>query len=224
MAKILIVDDDDQLLAVLAGSLRKEGYLIELCYSKEEAEENLRLGEYDLLVLDLGLPDGSGFDICRDYRARGGTARILMLTGQSAERDKELGLDLGADDYLTKPFGFRELAARIRALLRRAAPIASDNVEFANIKLDLTNKRMYRDGSEVHLQPLDFAVLAHFARHQGQVLTQEALLNKVWGTYTESGVEALRAAVKRIRKEIDREGQASMIETVHRVGYCFRPC
>jgi len=223
MAKILFVDDDDQLLSVLSSSLKKEGYLVELCFNKEEAAEHLAMSSYDIMVFDVTLPDGSGFDLCREYRSAGGTAPILMLTGKSEEKDKELGLDLGADDYLTKPFGFRELSARLRALLRRSTVIASDLVEFGKIKVDITNKRLLRDGQEIHLQPLDFALLVHLVKHPGQLFTQEALLNRVWGTYTESGVEALRASVRRIRKEIDMEGEPSTIETVHKVGYCFKP-
>ncbi|MBS1999743.1 MAG: response regulator transcription factor [Cyanobacteria bacterium SZAS LIN-2] len=223
MAKILLVDDDDQLLSVLSASLKKDGYLVELCYSKSEAMEYISASSYDLMVFDVTLPDGNGFDLCKEYRAGGGTAPILMLTGKSDERDKELGLDLGADDYLTKPFGFRELSARLRALLRRSAPITPDVMAVGKLTLDTTNKKLFRDGREVHMQPLDYALLEYLVKHPAQLFTQEALLRQVWGTYTESGVEALRAAIKRIRKEIDTEGEPSMIETTHKVGYSFQP-
>jgi len=223
MAKILLVDDDDQLLSVLSASLKKDGYMVELCYSKSEAHEYIAASSYDLMVFDVSLPDGNGFDLCREYRAGGGTTPILMLTGKSDERDKELGLDLGADDYLTKPFGFKELAARLRALLRRSATIIPDVLEVGKLKLDTANKKLFRAGQEVHMQPLDYALLEYLVKHPNQLFTQEALLRHVWGTYTESGVEALRASVKRIRKEIDAEGETSMIETVHKVGYSFKP-
>ncbi len=222
MAKILLVDDDDELLSVVSESLTKDGHKIELCYSKAEATEMLADNQFDLLVFDVTLPDGSGFDLCKDYRAKGGITPILMLTGKSDERDKELGLDLGADDYLTKPFGLRELAARIRALLRRPAVMAAEVVHLNNLKIDLANRKLFRNDQEVRLQPLDFSLLEFFIKHPNQVLSQETILSRVWNSYTESGVEALRAAVKRIRKEIDQEGCESLIETIHKVGYAFR--
>ncbi len=223
MAKILLVDDDDELLSVVSESLTKDGHKIELCYSKTEANEMLGDNQFDLLVFDVTLPDGSGFDLCKEYRARGGITPILMLTGKSDERDKELGLDLGADDYLTKPFGLRELAARMRALLRRPAAMVAEVVQLNNLKIDLSNRKLFRNDQEVRLQPLDFSLLEFFIKHPNQVLSQETILNRVWNSYTESGVEALRAAVKRIRKEIDQEGSESLIETIHKVGYAFRP-
>lgn len=222
MAKIIIVDDDDELLALVSDTLSKDGHRTELCYTKAEAKEALKLSSFDLIVLDVSLPDGSGFDICRDFRAGGGQTPILMLTGHAQERDKELGLDLGADDYLTKPFGLRELAARIRALLRRPQQFTPEMITIRNLQLDVGNRRLLRDGQPVKLQPLDYSLLEFFVKNANQVLTQEAILKRVWESYTESGVEALRASIKRIRKEIDIEGEESLIETVHRVGYTFR--
>ena len=223
MAKILLVDDDDELLAVVSESLSKEGHKIELCYSKSEATEMLCENSFDLLVFDVTLPDGSGFDLCKEYRTRGGTTPVLMLTGKSDERDKELGLDLGADDYLTKPFGLRELAARMRALLRRPAAIIPEVIQVSDLKIDVQNRKLFKNDQEVRLQPLDYSLLEFFVKHPNQALSQETILNRVWNSYTESGVEALRAAVKRIRKEIDEEGRESLIETIHKIGYAFRP-
>jgi DNA-binding response OmpR family regulator len=223
MAKILLVDDDDNLLAVVSASLTKDGHQVELCYSKDEANTALSLSSFDIVVLDVALPDGSGFDICRDFRSKGGTTPILMLTGKDTERDKELGLDLGADDYLTKPFGFRELSARLRALLRRGRDVTPQTIEMKGLSIDLNQRRLFRNEQEVRLQPLDYNLLEFFAKHPNQVLTQETILNRVWKSYSESGVEALRASVKRIRKEIDIVGQESLIETLHKIGYTFKP-
>ncbi|MBU6454000.1 MAG: response regulator transcription factor [Cyanobacteria bacterium REEB67] len=223
MAKILLVDDDDSLLAIVSESLAKEGHSVERCYSKGEATELLAGSFFDVIVLDVGLPDGSGFDICSDYRSAGGRSPILMLTGKSEVRDKEQGLDLGADDYLTKPFNLRELSARLRALLRRPPAVARQLVEIGAITIDATERRIFKNGVEIHLQPLDYSLLEYFIKHPHEALSQETILRSVWKSYTESGIEALRASVKRIRKEIDLPGQDSLIETVHKVGYCFRP-
>src|SRR5215471_14636408 len=136
MAKILLVDDDNELTLIVAESLAKEGHKSEICRTKLEAVETLENSSFDLLVLDVGLPDGSGFDLCREYRARGGGSPIIMLTGKTEIRDKEHGLDIGADDYITKPFSVRELAARIRAILRRPPVYTGSIIESSGIKLD----------------------------------------------------------------------------------------
>lgn len=223
MAKILFVDDDYELLSIVSEFLGKEGHRTELCHTKQEATDALALSAFDLIVLDVQLPDGTGFDICRDYRTQGGVTPILMLTGQAQERDKELGLDLGADDYLTKPFSLRELAARVRALLRRPAVYNAQVLEVRDLRLDLSARKLFKGQREIRLQPLDFALLEFFMKHPNQSLSQETILRRVWEAYSESGIEALRASVKRIRKEIDNEDQPSLIETVHKVGYAFRP-
>lgn len=223
MAKILLVDDDNELTSIVSESLEKEGHLSEICRTKFEAVETLANSSFDLLVLDVGLPDGSGFDICRDFRARGGATPIIMLTGKTDIRDKEHGLDSGADDYVTKPFSVRELVARVRAVLRRPSNYTGTYIEFHSIKLDTSNRQAFKNNILIRLQPLDYSLLEYLMKHPNQVLTQENILQRVWETYTESGVEALRAAVKRIRKEIDDEGKDSHIETIYKVGYAFRP-
>lgn len=223
MAKILLVDDDNELTSIVSETLAKDGHLSEICRTKFEAVETLANSSFDLLVLDVGLPDGSGFDICRDYRARGGACPIIMLTGKSDIRDKEHGLDIGADDYVTKPFSVRELSARIRAVLRRPANYTGTYIESSGIKLDTANRKAFKNNILIRLQPLDYSLLEYLMKHPNQVLSQENILARVWESYTESGVEALRAAIKRIRKEIDDESRDSYIETIYKVGYAFRP-
>ena len=223
MAKILLVDDDSDLLNIVSEALGRESYNVETCYTKGEAVELLAGSSFDVLVLDVGLPDGSGFDLCRDYRAGGGTAAVILLTGKSDIRDKEQGLDLGADDYLTKPFSLRELSARLRALLRRPVAVKRQMFEVGALVVDMTDRRIFKNGAEIHLQPLDYSLLEYFIKHPNEALSQENILRSVWKSYTESGIEALRASVKRVRKEIDFAGEDSLIETVHKVGYCFRP-
>ena len=223
MLKLLIVDDDENLVGLLSNTLKKEGYMVDWSFTKEEAEENLKIAQYDILILDVTLPDGNGFALCRQYRARGLTAPILMLTGENDERSKEKGLDSGADDYLTKPFGMLELLARLRALTRRSQTFVPQIINIGLITLDFSNKRIFKSTSEIHLQKLDYNLLELLVKNPGRLFSHEALLTQVWGTYTESGVDSLRTAIKRIRKEIDQEGMPSMIETVHKVGYVFKP-
>jgi DNA-binding response OmpR family regulator len=219
MLKVLIVDDDENLVSLLNHTLSKEGYMVDYSFTKEEAQENLEIAQYDILILDVTLPDGNGFGLCQQYRARGLTAPILMLTGENDERSKEKGLDSGADDYLTKPFGMRELLARLRALTRRSQIFVPQITNIGPITIDFSNKRVFKSTGEIHLQKLDYNLLELLAKNPGRLFSHEALLTKVWGTYTESGVDSLRTAIKRIRKEIDQEGSPSLIETVHKVGY-----
>lgn len=221
MAKLFLMDDDESLVSVLRKAFEQAGYLIETCYLTAPAKEMLALSKFDVIILDVDLPDGSGFDVCKSYRNSGGRTPILMLTGKSEIHDKELGLDLGADDYLTKPFSVKELMARIRALQRRPATFVEREICFGSAVMDVINRRLLVNGKPVHMQPLDFSLLEYFARHPDQILSQEVLLKAVWDTYTESGVEALRASVKRIRKEIDQAGEESRIETLYKVGYIF---
>lgn len=197
--------------------------MVDSCFTKEEAQEHLTAATYDLLVFDVNLPDGDGIRLCEECRSRGLTTPILMLTGQDWEQSKERGLDSGADDYLTKPFGMRELLARLRALTRRAQSFAPKSANFGAIEIDFTNKRVSKNDTEIRLQNLDYNLLEVLAKNPNQLFSHEALLTRVWGTYTESGVDSLRTAIKRIRKEIDNADGPSMIETVHKVGYVFKP-
>lgn len=144
-----------------------------------------------------------------------------MLTGKSEISDKEEGLDLGADDYLTKPFSLRELSARLRAILRRPENLLSKQIDIGGAIVDLSNKTLLVAGKAVHLQPLDFALLEYLVKHPNQVLPAERLLNAVWDSFSESGSEALRASIKRIRREIDGPDDKSHIETLYKQGYIF---
>ncbi|MBX9691525.1 MAG: response regulator transcription factor, partial [Cyanobacteria bacterium] len=167
------------------------------------------------------LPDVSGIEVLKALRDMKRNTPVIMLTGKTRIAEKELGLDAGADDYLTKPFEINELGARIRALIRRASGSTSYTLTFGNIKLDPKKQSVTQDGVNLSLAPGEFALLEYFMRHPGKVLSVDQLLNAVWTSDSEAGGDAIRSCIKRLRKKFD-DGDG-MIETVHRQGYRFNP-
>jgi len=224
MAKILLAEDDIDLAAMVSGWLTSERFTVEVAHDGAFAADLLRLSNYDVVVLDWDLPNRSGIEILREYRDGGGAAPVIMLTGKAATSDKQTGLDLGADDYLTKPFDIKELGARIRALLRRPALINSAVLKVGDIELDTAKYRVLRNGAEIHLLPRDFALLEFLLRHKDQVFSAEALISRVWVSDSDASPEGLRTAIKRIRKKIDdgNEDSQSLIENIPKVGYRLR--
>jgi DNA-binding response OmpR family regulator len=220
MSKILIVEDDEDLVKILTEFFSAERYSPEVVRNGQEAAEMLRVASFDLIVLDWNLPMRSGPDVCKEFRANGGSTPIIMLTGKGQVADKEQGLDSGADDYLTKPFSLRELAARVRALLRRPGAVVSVKLKAREIELDPIKYSVTKAGQSVHLQPQDFSLLEFLMKHPDQVFTPDALLARVWGSNSEATAESVRSAVKRLRQKLDDEGEErSIIENVPRVGY-----
>jgi DNA-binding response OmpR family regulator len=217
MAKVLLVEDDKDLANMVRTFLLFEHHAVESLFDGKGAVEHLKAYPYDIIILDWELPERSGIEILKEYRQRGGTTPILMLTGKGALEDKETGLDAGADDYLPKPFEMRELGARVRALLRRPAGAVSNLLAAGDIKLDTVKYRVWKTDQPISLVPKEFKLLEFFMRHPNQVFTPEALLNRVWPSESESTEEALRTAVKRLRKKIDPAGE--VLRTVHGVGY-----
>ncbi|HEY9787548.1 MAG TPA: response regulator transcription factor [Candidatus Obscuribacterales bacterium] len=221
MAKILVVEDDVNLIFTLSEFLGSENHVVEVVKDGEEAVSRLSYFQYDLVVLDWNLPSTSvsGLDVLRQYRARGGKIPVLLLTGRSTISEKEVGLDSGADDYLTKPFHLKELAARIRALLRRPADtLPSNTLKVQNIELDPVSKKVTVNGARIHLLPRDYSLLEFFMRHPDQVFSNEALLERVWHSESEATAEALRSSLKRIRSKI-MDVDCKLIENIPKVGY-----
>jgi len=222
---ILVVDDEPIVRETLAEALEADGYRVLAAADGQEALARFRAERPDLVVLDLMLPRLSGIEVCRIIRAESGVP-ILMLTAKSSEVDKVVGLELGADDYVTKPFSLRELAARIRALLRRAEQAGAEvtsTIELGPVVVDLAGHRLLRGGVPVRLKPRVFELLAFLVRHPGQVFSREQLLEQVWG-YDYAGetrtvdvhVHWLRAAIE------DDPAQPRYIHTVRGAGYVFR--
>lgn len=219
MAKILVVEDDESLSRMVSEWLLGEHHTVECSYDGADAAEKLKFYEFDMVILDLNLPSQGGIKILREFRGCGKTTPVLILTGQDKIEDKEIGLDSGADDYLTKPFHMKELSARVRAVLRRPASYSGDRLVSRGLELDPGNHTVKVNGNEISLLPKEFQLLEFLMRHPDQVFSADALLNRVWASASDSSIDALTTCVKRLRKKIDVEGSPSFIKTVHGVGY-----
>lgn len=222
MAKILILEDDVPLSAIIKDRLVAERHIVETVCAGKEACELLNAYEYDLLILDWTMPDITGFDVCKLFRSRGGVTPILILTGRNTVQEKELGLDAGADDYLTKPFHMNELAARVRALLRRPRPLFGSILAAGDVCLETGNHRITRNGDKIQLQPNEFSLLEFFMKHPDQVFSPQALLGRIWPSGEEATLNAIYSCIRRVRQKIDTPGEPSIIQTVHGVGYKLR--
>lgn len=223
MPKILVVEDDREFSNLIKDWLSAQGYLIESAHSGPDALHLLKLGSYDLVVLDVNLPGLSGLDVCRTYRQRGGSAPVIMLTVNKSIDDKEGGFDAGADDYLPKPFNFRELSARVKALLKRGqAPLSSNQLVAFGIVINLAEHSVSKDGVEINLMPKEFAILELLMKNAGQVFSADAILQRLWADETAATSETIRSYITKLRSKLDRPNQDSLIVTVHGVGYKFR--
>jgi DNA-binding response OmpR family regulator len=219
MAKIVVVEDDKDLVNLIKGILAIERHTIDSVHNGHEALAIIQMHPYDLVILDWMLPGRSGTEICRDYRARGGSAPILMLTAKAEVDDRAEGLDSGADDYLTKPFHPKEFSARVRALLRRPQSVMAKTLKAADIELDPSQIKVFKAGQQIHLLPKEFALLELFLRYPTQVFSAEALLDRVWNTDSSASLDTVRTYIKTLRKKIDNNPKDSLIRTVHGVGY-----
>lgn len=220
MTMILLVDDDKGLVNLVFQSLIFEKYLCEIAYDGTEARRKLADPVFDFIILDWQLPDVTGPELLQEYRAAGGAAPVLMLTGKNSVEDKEMGLDSGADDYLTKPFSVKELTARIRALLRRPQDVQDNQLRAGDLIVDPKNRKVSSNGQAIVLLPKEFQLLEFMMRHPNVVFSTEELLNRVWSSESESTLEATKSTMKRLRKKLDPEG--IYIHTKHGVGFIFQ--
>jgi DNA-binding response OmpR family regulator len=222
---ILVVDDEPTLRETLAEALDADGFRVITAADGREALVQFRMHRPELVVLDLMLPELSGIEVCRVIRQESGVP-ILMLTAKSSEVDKIVGLELGADDYVTKPFSLRELSARIRALLRRSEQVASESlatVTIGDVTVDLTGHRLLRDGEVVPLKPKVFELLAFLVSHPGQVFTREQLLQQVWGYDYAGETRTVDVHVHWLRTAIEPDPAApTLVQTVRGIGYVLR--
>ena len=223
MPVILIVEDQPDLAAGLKDNCEYEGYETLVATDGEQGLRAALDRKPDLILLDVMLPKRNGFDVCRDLRAGGVEAPILMLTARGLEADKVLGLELGADDYITKPFSMRELSARIRAHLRRSSrEPASPVYTVGDVRLDFRSHHATRGTEPLPMTPREFAVMKYFIEHRGEVVTREQLLNDIWGLTNYPLTRTVDNHVAKLRQKIERNpAEPEWLITVHKIGYKF---
>ncbi|MEJ7789296.1 MAG: response regulator transcription factor [Thermoleophilaceae bacterium] len=225
--RILLVDDEQSLQTLLAFPLRKDGYEVVPALDGQEALDRLRETSFDLVVLDLMLPKVDGFEVCRQVRARS-SVPIIMLTARAEEIDKVLGLELGADDYITKPFSVREFRSRVKAVLRRAELVRADDAGEeplldGGLRIDFEKRAVSVGGEQVRLTYVEFEILTALARHPGRVFNRMVLLERVWGDASYRDPRTVDVHIRHLREKLEADPRyPEMILTVRGVGYRYR--
>lgn len=221
--RILVVEDEARIASLISRTLRLEGYQVEVAPNGETALDKALSSPPDLIVLDVMLPDIDGLEVCRQLRMAGCEEPVLMLTAKDAIPDRVAGLDAGADDYLTKPFAFDELLARIRALLRRAAPPEAEApLQFADLVLDPSTRQARRGEREIELTAKEYDVLELFMHHPRQVLTRDIIYDRIWGYDFGGESNIIEVYVRYLRAKLEAEGEPRLIYTLRGVGYVLR--
>ena len=221
--RILVVEDEARIASLISRTLRLEGYQVEVAPDGETALDKAISNPPDLFVLDVMLPDIDGLEVCRQLRMAGCDEPVLMLTAKDAISDRVEGLDAGADDYLVKPFAFDELLARIRALLRRAAPPEADTpLQFADLVLDPTTRQARRGDRDIELTAKEYDVLELFMHHPRQVLTRDIIYDRIWGYDFGGESNIIEVYVRYLRAKLEAGGEPRLIYTLRGVGYVLR--
>jgi len=225
MSRILIVEDDPAMSVALRDGFEFEKHVVAMASDGEEALRAARDVDHDVIILDVMLPQKSGLDVCRELRKSGNNTPIIMLTARGQEVDKVVGLKLGADDYITKPFSFMELLARLEAVMRRTRrEMPADEVTFGDVKLDFRTYRATKGGVPIDLTQREFRILRHFLDHANGVVTRESLLQHVWGYDPSALTRTVDTHVARLRQKIESiPAEPRHLLTVHRAGYRFVP-
>jgi len=220
--RILVVEDEARMASLVKRGLEEEGYAVDIAGNGEDGVWLGTENPYDAVVLDVLLPDIDGFEVCRRLRAAGRWAPILMLTARDAVPDRVRGLDAGADDYLTKPFSYSELLARLRALLRRGSHERPAALTVGDLTLDPATRDILRGDQPVDLTPKEFSLLEYFMRHPGEVLTRTQILEHVWDFAFDGDSNVIEVYVRYLREKVDRPFGRQSLETVRGVGYRLR--
>jgi len=222
VSRILVVEDEPAIALALEDDLRLEGYDVEVVSDGDTASRAARERAYDLILLDVMLPRKDGFDVCREVRRAGVRTPILMLTAKAQEAEKVMGLDLGADDYLTKPYGRHELRARVRALLRRTTPDPGGIYQFGDVEVDFGRAEVRRGGERVELTPLEFRLMAAFVGSRGRVFTRQQLLDAAWGQDMAITERVVDNQILNLRRKIETDpAHPRYIASVRGLGYRF---
>lgn len=220
--KILVVEDDRTVGQYVLRGLSEQGFQTDLVADGNEALKAASQGSYDLIVLDLRLPGMSGFEVLRTVRDRGSTMPILVLTAQDAVDFKVQALRAGADDYVTKPFAFEELLARVEALGRRPKQIAPKSLRVGDLELDIGTREVTRGGRRIELTPKEYAVLEYLMRHAGRVMSRTLITEYAWDYHFDPGTNIVDVVINRLRKKVDQGQAGKLIHTVRGVGYVLK--
>ena len=219
--RVLLVEDDPGLGAIIKTGFAEQGMQVVAVTSYPDGQMKAVLGTFDVIILDVMLPGGTGFDLCRELRKRDIATPILMLTARDTVDDRVTGLDVGADDYLTKPFAFRELLARVRALARRRGAPLPETLRVSDLEVDLNAHRVRRAGKPIELTAKEFSLLEFFLLHKGQVVDRAAITAHVWDENHDPFTNVLEVLVRRLRRKIDDEYPVKLIQTLRGAGYRF---
>jgi len=217
--RVLLVEDEVRLAENVRRGLAAEGFVVDVVHDGAEGLFQGQVNDYDVVVLDIMLPGLNGYEVCRRLRAGGVWSPVLMLTAKDGEYDQADALDLGADDYLTKPFSFLVLVARLRALIRRGAPARPTVLQAGDLTLDPARRTVRRDGAEIVLTPREFGVLHFLMRHRGDVVSKSAILESVWDAHYEGDANVVEVYIGYLRRKIDQPFGRHAIETVRGMGY-----
>lgn len=217
--RILVVEDDKKVAAFLQKGLREEQYAVDVCRNGEDAVYEAQVNPYDVIILDIMLPGKDGFTICRELRENDVLTPILMLTAKDSLEDKIIGLSGGADDYLTKPFSFEELLARIRALLRRSQDYKTGLLKVADLELDPLRRTVKRGGTPITLSGKEYALLEYLMRNKGIILSQSKIIDHVWDRNYDGTSNLINVYINHLREKIDKNAEVKLIKTVRGQGY-----
>jgi DNA-binding response OmpR family regulator len=217
--RVLVIDDDRRLCAVIKRGLLEEAYAVDLAYDGQEGEYLAEVNPYDLIILDIMLPNKDGIEVCRELRAKKINTPILMLTAKDTVEDRVRGLDTGADDYLVKPFAFNELLARVRALLRREGMSKSPELRVGDLTLNALTRQVWRGQRSIELTTKEYVILEYFMNHPSVVVTRTMIEEHAWDYDFDSLSNLVDVYIRRLRRKIDNEGEDSLIQTVRGAGY-----
>lgn len=220
--RILIAEDEPHLNEVIGKRLRAEHYSVDCCMNGREALEYIECAEYDVVILDIMMPEVSGLEVLQKLRAKNDKTPVLLLTARDSVEDRVTGLDTGADDYLVKPFSFDELLARIRVMIRRASDHVSNRFELADLTVDCNERRVYRGSVEIMLSSKEFSILEYLIRNAGIVLSRDRIEQHIWNYDYEGGSNVVDVYIRYLRKKIDDDFEPKLIHTIRGTGYVLR--
>ncbi len=223
--RILVVEDEKKINDIIVKTLKQEKYGVDSCFDGEEALDYIFSVEYDIILLDIMLPKKNGFEVMESMRKKGIKTPVLFLTARDQIEDRVKGLDLGADDYLVKPFAFEELLARIRVVLRKNSVSGEDSgniLKIANLTLDCNKHEVFRDEISIKLSAKEFSILEYMMRNKGRVVSKEKIEEHVWDFDYEGGSNIVEVYIKFLRKKIDNDFSPKLIHTIRRVGYVLK--